>query len=134
MTPKRRAMAWEAHQHGIASTYEHAKTLPADQVWQPLHAMKRQADAAIQEMARFESAMTLSSQALADVAAVVAYLRSARVALSSSTETGFCVVEQDGTRLYCALTMAQLADWCRTQSVPSYQEAAGGFRDYMARQ
>jgi hypothetical protein len=54
--------------------------------------------------------------------------------LSATEERGFCVLEQDGTRLYCASTIHALADWCRDQRPLSTQGAGSGFRDYMARQ
>jgi hypothetical protein len=130
----RRAMAWEAHQHGIASTYEHAKSLPTERVWEPLHALKRQADAAVHELARFESAYEQTARGLAAFATVTAYLQATRTGLSVTEASGFCVLEQDGTRLHCAATIAALADWCRTQKVEATNAPTGGFRDYMARE
>ena len=134
MTPKRQAMAWEAHQHGIASTYEHAKAMPTDQVWQAMHAMKRQADAAIQEMARLESAYTQTAEGLAAYAVVTAYLKATHTGLSATDERGFCVIEQDGTTKHCAGTIRALADWCRSQHIEETKAPIGGFADYTARE
>jgi hypothetical protein len=133
MSP-RRAMAWEAHAHGIGHTYEHAKTLPADQVWVPLHAIKRQADAAVQELARVESAYETTARGLAAHATVMAYLHATRTGLSVTSEREFCVLDQQGARVFCAPTIHALADWCRTQSVDAHTPPVVRFGDYLARQ
>jgi hypothetical protein len=129
---RRAAMAWERHAHGISHTYEHAKALPTDQVWQPFHAIKRQADAVIQEMARIETAYTRTAEGLAAYATVTHYLRVEPVTLRADA-TGFSLLEHDNTTRHTATTILALADWCRTQAATKHTEPAG-FRDYMARQ
>ena len=131
---RRATMAWERHAHGISHTYEHAKMLPTADVWAPLHAIKRQADAAVQELARMETAYEATARGLAAYATVTAYLKATRTGLSASEDRGFCLVEQDGTTLHCAPTVLSLADWCRTQNIEQTKAPIGGFKDYMARE
>jgi hypothetical protein len=133
MSPRTR-MIWQHHARAIGDIYNHAKPYPAERLWEHTHALKRQADAAVQELARMETAYTRTAQGLAAYAVVTAYLSHARTGLSVTPDRGFCVLEQDGTRLHCAPTITQLADWCRTQSVDTHPQPVGGFVDRMARQ
>lgn len=56
------------------------------------------------------------------------HLRTHRLGLSLS-ERGFCLLEQDGTTLYCTPTIGELAAWCEAEEARTYRP-----RDYMARE
>ena len=127
-------MAWHYHADAIGGTYAHAKQFAPDRLWEHTHALKRQADAAVQELARMETAYTRTAEGLAAYASVTHYLRETRTGLSASADRGFCVVEQDGTTLHCAPTIHALADWCRTQDIETTKAPTGGFVDRMARE
>jgi hypothetical protein len=129
------AERWRAHADAIARTYDLAKTLPSEALWQPLYALKREADAAVQELARLETAYEQTARGLAAYATVAAYLQATRTGLSATAERGLCLLEQDGTVLHCAPTIGALAAWVQQQDAPTTTQApTGGLRDYTARE
>jgi hypothetical protein len=130
LTPTRAHVA-----QAIDSVLRYVAAKPFVFEWQEAYEFAMRANrAAMRVIDETEAQWQETSRGLAAYAVVTAYLQETRTGLSVTEGSGFCVLEQDGTRLHCATTILDLADWCRAQNAKTTKAPTGGFKDYMARE
>jgi hypothetical protein len=74
-------------------------------------------DDAMTLLATTEARARETSAGLAAYSVVMNHIQQHRQGLSVREDGSLCVLEQDGTRLHCAPSIHDLADWCHKQTV-----------------